>query len=574
MTGIAGEADDDGREVNLDPVCGMTVDASSPHRSRVDGHAYRFCSAGCRTRFEANPAAFLQPRRSVPKKHPERLEYTCPMHPEILQRSPGHCPRCGMSLEPLQPTATGAPDAELRDMEQRFLLSLPLSIALMVIAMANPDSIGLPSGWRTPLQLLLASPVVLWAGAPVLQRWLRSIHLRSPDMWTLIGTGVCAAFGYSVIATIAPGVFPEGAHAHGGVAVYFESAASIVTLTLLGQVLELRARAATSSALQALLRLAPETACRIRADGTEEDVPLDMLRPGDRLRVRPGSRIPVDSEVILGSSSVDESMLTGESMPVSKGPGSTVIGATQNGAGVLLIALGTFLGWGLFGPHPAWTHAVLNSVSVLIIACPCALGLATPMSIMVAMGRAAQSGLLFRDAEAIERLARVDTLILDKTGALTQGQPAFVSAHALAGSEEAETVHLAASLESASEHPLAHAVAEEARGRGLAVITDFRALPGAGVEGRIEGCLFRPGSAALMQDVGVQTDALAPIATGLQARGATVRYLARDHTLAGLIAVEDPLKPGVATALAALASAGLRIISVSVVLNALRLRSA
>ena len=537
--------------------------------------------------------------------------HTCPMHPEIRQRSPGHCPRCGMSLEALLPAATVAPDPELQDLQRRFLLSLPLSVALMVLAMASPESVWLHMEWRAPLQLLLASPVVLWAGAPVLQKWLQSIRHRSPDMWTLIGTGVCAAFGYSVIATVAPDVFPDGFRAHGGVAVYFESAASIVTLTLLGQVLELRARAVTSSALQALLRLAPETACRVRADGGEEDVPLELLRPGDWLRLRPGARVPVDAEVVEGSSTVDESMLTGESMPVSKGPGSSVIGTTQNGSGtllllatavgedtvlaqivtlvalarrsrapmqqladraaavfvpgVLLVALGTFLGWGLFGPDPAWTHAVLNSVAVLIIACPCALGLATPMSIMVAMGRAAESGLLFRNAEAIERLARVDTLVLDKTGTLTAGHPVFLAAHAHAGSEESEVVQCAASLESASEHPLARAVVDEARRRGLelAAVTDFRALAGAGVEGRIEGCLLRLGSAALMQDAGVQTDAFAPIAVGLQERGATVMYLARDQVLVGLIAVEDPLKPGVAAALAALERAGLRIIIAS-----------
>lgn len=595
----------------VDPVCGMNVAASSAHRTVHAGEAYLFCSAGCCARFEADPARFLAPLAAAVPAAPPGSTYTCPMHPEILQQAPGRCPRCGMSLEPVLPDTSGQKDPELQDMQQRFLCSLPLSLLLMLIAMSGHGGNWLDAQWRNPLQLLLASPVVLWAGWPIFERWAQSILHRSPDMWTLIGTGVGAAFGYSVAATLAPGIFPDGFREHGAVAVYFEAAASIVTLTLLGQVLELRARAGTSSALQALLRLAPETARRVSADGIEEEVPLSALRPGDRLRVRPGAKVPVDGEVIEGKSGVDESMLTGESMPVEKQPGDRVIGATQNGSGtlllratavgsdtvlaqivglvaqarhsrapmqrladrvagrfvpaVLLIALLSFLGWGLFGPEPSWTHAVLNGVAVLIIACPCALGLATPMSIMVATGRAAQSGLLFRNAEAIEQLARIDTLVLDKTGTLTAGAPAFLAVHAAEGFSADEALRLAASLEQTSEHPLAQAVVGEARKRGLALapVTDFRALAGAGVEGHVESSSLRLGSAALMQETHTDITVLAGLAGGLQSQGASVMYLCVDGHPAGLIAVADPLKPGTAAALAALAATGLRIIVAS-----------
>ena len=594
-----------------DPVCGMRVAADAPQHTRDAGVDYRFCCAGCLNKFEANPRAFLSEPAPEATDDENLAMHTCPMHPQILQEGPGRCPLCGMALEAVLPAASLPQDPELQDMQRRFLFSLPFSILLMLLAMWGHGGTWLPGIWRNPLQFLLAAPVVLWAGWPLLLRWAASIRQRRPDMWTLIGTGVAAAFGYSVVAALLPGAFPDAFREHGRVAVYFEAAASIVTLTLLGQVLELRARAATSSALQALLRLAPDTACRLRADGSEEIVPLAALRPGDRLRVRPGAKVPVDGEVIEGMSPVDESMLTGESMPVGKEPGSHVIGATQNGngvlvlratavgedtvlaqilalvaqarrsrapmqgladraaavfvPGVLLFALATFLAWGLLGPAPAWTHAVLNGVAVLIIACPCALGLATPMSIMVAMGRAAQSGLLFRDAEAIERLAQIDTLVLDKTGTLTVGRPAFVAVHGATGNGEDEVLRLAASLEQSSEHPLARAVLEEAGRRGLAraAVADFRALEGAGVEGCIGARVLRLGSAALMEQSSIDTAPLAAEITALQQQGATLMFLAADGRLAGLIAVADTLKPGAADAIAALRAAGLRIIVAS-----------
>ncbi len=455
---------------------------------------------------------------------------------------------------------------------------------------------------------MLTAPVVLWAAWPFFQRWAQSIANRSPNMWTLIGTGVGAAFGYSVVATVAPDLFPDSFREHGRVAVYFEAAAIIVSLTLLGQVLELTARSSTSAALKALLGLAPKTARRIDAEGNDEDIPLTHVHVGDRLRVRPGEKVPVDGEVLEGRSSVDESMLTGEPMPVEKKPGAKVVGATMNGTGafimraekvgsatvlaqivqlvaqaqrsrapmqrladkvsywfvlaVLGIAVGTFFAWGFFGPEPSWTFAVVNAVAVLIIACPCALGLATPMSIMVASGRAAQAGVLFRDAEAIERLRTIDTLIVDKTGTLTQGKPAFRAAIGVDGYSSDEVLRLAASLDQGSEHPLADAIVTEARRRALqlSVATDFDSVTGLGVHGRVEGRAVAIGSSKLMLEVGADVGSLAGAAERLREEGATAMFVALDGQAIGMIAVADPIKDTSLSAIRALQAMGVRVV--------------
>ncbi|HET6435626.1 MAG TPA: heavy metal translocating P-type ATPase, partial [Xanthomonadaceae bacterium] len=511
-----GQGDTPAAHMVTDPVCGMQVDpASSAHHATHDGHDYHFCSARCREKFVADPPRWLQPAPPA-QAMPAGTIYTCPMHPEIRQEGPGTCPICGMALEPEMPSLDEEDNPELRDFGRRFWWTLPLTAAVFVLAMFGQYVPALSPATRTWLELALSAPVVLWAGWPFFQRWAQSLRNRSPNMWTLIGTGVGAAFGYSVVATVAPDLFPASFREHGRVGVYFEAAAVIVSLTLLGQLLELRARSKTSAAIKALLGLAPKTARRLRDDGSEEDIPLEHVHVGDRLRVRPGEKVPVDGTVVEGRSSVDESMLTGEPIPVGKGEGAKVIGATLNGTGslviradqvgsatvlaqivqmvaqaqrsrapmqrmadkvafwfvlaVIAVAIVTFFAWGLFGPEPAWTHAVLAAVSVLIIACPCALGLATPMSIMVATGRAAQAGVLFRDAEAIEQFRRIDTLVVDKTGTLTEGRPAFRSALPAPGVEEAELLRLAASLDQGSEHPLAEAIVAEARRRGLSLM--------------------------------------------------------------------------------------------------------
>jgi len=592
----------------IDPVCGMKVTANSPHQTTHAGHDYRFCSAGCRAKFVADPARYLKPAAAPVEEAPTGTRYTCPMHPEIIRDAPGHCPICGMALEPLMPTLDDDELPELADFRRRFWWTLPLTLATLALAMVGHRLDFPPAGMRSWLELMLSTPVVLWAGWPFFVRWAQSIATRKLNMWTLIGTGVGAAFGYSLAATLVPGWFPASFQEHGRVGVYFEAAAVIVSLTLLGQLLELRARSSTSAAIKALLRLAPPTARRIRADGAEEDVPLNHVHAGDRLRVRPGEKVPVDGEVLEGRSSIDESMLTGESIPVEKQPGSRVIGGTQNANGslvmradrvgaetmlaqivqlvaqaqrsrapmqrladrvsywfvlaVLGIAALTFLVWGWFGPEPSWTYAVLNGVSVLIIACPCALGLATPMSVMVATGRAALSGVLFRDAEAIETLRAVDTLIMDKTGTLTEGRPAFRGAVAAGGFEEAQLLRLAASLDQGSEHPLADAIVAEARRRALSLAKpeSFESGTGLGVRGRVEGRELALGSAVLMRESGVHTDALSAQAAALRDGGASVVFLAVDDALAGLIAVADPVKATTPEALAALRAAGLRLI--------------
>ncbi len=488
--------------------------------------------------------------------------YICPMDPEIRQDHPGTCPICGMALEPEMPSLEEEDNPELRDFSRRFWWTLPLSVAVLLLAMFGHYVPALPVGTRTWLEFALSTPVVLWAGWPFLQRCVASIRTRNPNMWTLIGIGVTAAYGYSVVATLAPGLFPASFQEHGRVGVYFEAAAVIISLTLLGQLLELRARSKTGAAIKALLGLAPKTARRVLDDGSEEDIPLEHVHVGDVLRVRPGEKVPVDGSVVEGRSSVDESMLTGEPMPVTKSAGDGVIGATQNGTGALLIraeqvgsstvlsrivqlvaqaqrsrapmqrvadkvaywfvlavvsiAITTFVAWGLWGPEPSWTWAVLNAVSVLIIACPCALGLATPMSIMVATGRAAQVGVLFRDAEAIEQFRTLDTLVVDKTGTLTEGKPAFRSVLPMPGIEPDEILRLAASLDQGSEHPLAEALVAEARTRSLALVAapDFDSVTGLGVRGTVDGRVLLLGNHVLMTSNDIVMGALEAEADG------------------------------------------------------------
>ncbi|OFS96475.1 copper-transporting ATPase [Stenotrophomonas sp. HMSC10F06] len=532
------------------------------------------------------------------------------MHPEIVQDGPGSCPLCGMALEPAMPSLEEGENPELTDFRRRFWWSLPLSVATMALAMLamTPVLHGLAPDLRVWIELALATPVVLWAGWPFLQRWAQSIRSRSPNMWTLIGTGVLAAYGYSVVATVAPGLFPPSFQQHGHVGVYFEAAAMIISLTLLGQLMELRARAKTSAAIKALLGLAPKTARVLRADGREEDVDITALQPGDRVRVRPGEKVPVDGTVVEGRSSIDESMLTGEPVPVAKAVGDAVIGATLNGTGslvvradrlgddsmlaqivqlvaqaqrsrapmqrmadtvaywfvlaVLSVAVLTFLGWGLFGPAPSWTHAVLSAVAVLIIACPCALGLATPMTIMVATGRAAQHGVLFRDAEAIEALRQIDTLVVDKTGTLTEGKPAFRDVQAVTPFAADQILQWATSLDQGSEHPLAAAIVAEARARGmpLASVDDFDSLTGMGVQGAVDGRQLLLGNTALMDEHGIALDTLRERAEHLRSTAASVMYLAVDGQLGGLLAVADPIKASTAEAIVQLHRDGLRIV--------------
>lgn len=594
-----------------DPVCGMMVDpATTPHHARHDGNDYAFCSDGCRRRLIADPQRYLAAPAGVVKPAPAGTRYTCPMHPEIVQDGPGSCPLCGMALEPAMPSLEEGENPELTDFRRRFWWSLPLSVATMALAMLamTPVLHGLAPDLRVWIELALATPVVLWAGWPFLQRWAQSIRSRSPNMWTLIGTGVLAAYGYSVVATVAPGLFPPSFQQHGHVGVYFEAAAMIISLTLLGQLMELRARAKTSAAIKALLGLAPKTARVLRADGREEDVDITALQPGDRVRVRPGEKVPVDGTVVEGRSSIDESMLTGEPVPVAKAVGDAVIGATLNGTGslvvradrlgddsmlaqivqlvaqaqrsrapmqrmadtvaywfvlaVLSVAVLTFLGWGLFGPAPSWTHAVLSAVAVLIIACPCALGLATPMTIMVATGRAAQHGVLFRDAEAIEALRQIDTLVVDKTGTLTEGKPAFRDVQAVTPFAADQILQWATSLDQGSEHPLAAAIVAEARARGmpLASVDDFDSLTGMGVQGAVDGRQLLLGNTALMDEHGIALDTLRERAEHLRSTAASVMYLAVDGQLGGLLAVADPIKASTAEAIVQLHRDGLRIV--------------
>ena len=605
-----------------DPVCGMTVTAASPHFLQHAGEPVYFCSAGCKTKFAADPAQYLMPvsdTLKVPSAEPQtadehapktavRVIYTCPMHPEIRQDQPGACPKCGMALEPEMPTLDDGENPELRDFQRRFLWTLPLTVVVTVLAMAGHRFQWFAMATQSWIELVLTVPIVFWAGWPFVQRAVASVANKSPNMWTLIGLGTSAAFIYSVVATVAPGAFPASFVSMGRVSVYFEAAAVIISLSLLGQILELKARSQTSAAIKSLLGLSPRTARRIGADGAEEDIPLTHVHVDDTLRVRPGEKVPVDGVVTEGASAVDESMLTGEPMPVTKRVGDKLIGATLNTNGALVmraekvgsqtvlasivqmvvnaqrskapmqrmadvvagyfvmtvvgIALITFVVWGVFGPEPSWVYGLINAVAVLIIACPCALGLATPMSIMVATGKAATLGVLFRDAAAIENFRKVDTLIVDKTGTLTEGKPRFDRVVAVPGFTEDDVLRLSASLDQGSEHPLANAIVAAARERGLVLekAEGFESSSGIGVRGSVGGKALALGNTALMTQLSVPVDSMQLQAEALRTAGASVMYLAVGNSLAGLLAVSDPIKTNTAEALAALKEFGIRVI--------------
>ncbi len=594
----------------IDPVCGMTVSEASEHHTEHDGQHHYFCSAGCKTKFVADPDKYLKPA-SVDQPEqpaPKGAMYTCPMHPEIRQDHPGTCPKCGMALEPEMPSLDEEENTELVDFTRRFWWTLPLTAVVFVLAMFGHRLGWMDMATQSWVELVLSVPIVLWAGAPFFVRGWQSLVNRSPNMWTLIGLGTGAAFVYSVVATIAPEMFPQSFQSMGRVGVYFEAAAVIISLTLLGQMLELKARSKTSEAIKSLLRLAPKTARRINEDGSEEDIELSHVHVGDLLRVRPGERVPVDGVVVEGHSSVDESMITGEPMPVRKEVDSKVIGATVNTSGSLVmrservgsstvlaqivemvvqaqrsrapmqsmadhvagyfvvsvvgIAMLSFFAWGFFGPEPGWVYGLINAVAVLIIACPCALGLATPMSIMVATGRAATSGILFRDAAAIENLRKVDTLVVDKTGTLTEGRPAFSKVIPLADLDENEVLQLAASLDQGSEHPLADAIVRAARERDLTLdkAENFESGSGIGVQGLVKGQQLALGNTALMNQLGISLGNSNTEAEKLRAQGASVMYLAVASELVGLLAVADPIKSSTKEALQSLRDSKVRII--------------
>jgi P-type Cu+ transporter len=608
----------------IDPVCAMTVTEDSPHRLEHEGRLIYFCSAHCKNKFAAEPLRYLVTddanasvnATTATSDRDERSEhavtsgtiYTCPMHPEIKQSIAGNCPKCGMALEPMMPSLDEEENPELVDFRHRFWWTLPLTFVVTVLAMFGHRFQWFDMATQSWIELLLSVPVVLWAGWPLLSRGVQSIINRSPNMWTLIGLGTSAAFIYSVVATVAPQMFPSSFVSMGRVGVYFEAAAVIISLTLLGQLLELKARSKTSAAINSLLRLSPKTARRINANGVEEDIALTHVHVGDLLRVRPGEKIPVDGVVEEGESSVDESMLTGEPLPVTKRAGDALIGASMNTNGalvmraervgsatvlaqivqmvalaqrsrapmqrmadvvagyfvvsVVLVAGLTFFAWGVFGPEPSWVYGLINAVAVLIIACPCALGLATPMSIMVATGRGATSGVLFRDAAAIENLRKVDTLIVDKTGTLTQGRPVFERAIAMPGFTEIDVLKLAASLDQGSEHPLAAAIVSAAKAQNLKLdpVEHFDTQSGIGVRGVVSGTDLLLGNVALMQSAGVNVDAEGMRAEALRAEGASVMYLAVNGALAGLLAVSDPIKATTQHALHALRTEGLRVV--------------
>ncbi|MCB9705447.1 MAG: heavy metal translocating P-type ATPase [Myxococcales bacterium] len=655
---------DDGDDARpwTDPVCGMKVKRESPHLFEHAGVTYHFCCARCRERFAAEPERFLAEQAAKaagapapatapapsavsagvpytcpmdpeveqlgpgecpicgmalePKGAPAlaaKTEWVCPMHPEVVKDAPGDCPICGMALEPRRAAAVEEENPELRDMSRRLWFSAALALPLLAIVMLDmlpgrPVSRVLPHGVRGYVELALATPVCLWAAWPFYVRAIRSLRNRSLNMFTLIGLGVSVAFAYSLVAVLAPGLFPDSFRVHGEVALYFESAAVIVTLILVGQVLELRARSQTGAAIRGLLGLAAVSARRLREDGGDDEIPLEAVVVGDRLRVRPGEKVPVDGVVLEGASSVDESMVTGEPIPAEKGPGDRVIGATINGSGglviraekvgadtllarivtmvaeaqrsrapiqrladvvasyfvpaVILSALVTFAVWALFGPAPAMAHALLNAVAVLIIACPCALGLATPMSIMVATGRGAALGVLFRDAEAIEVLRKVDTLVVDKTGTLTEGKPALASVEALGELDEGGLLRLAGALERGSEHPLAAAIVRGAEARGIALpaVEGFASVTGKGVRGRIDGREVALGNPAHLEALGIDPGPLRARAEALRGEGQTVIFVAVDGALAGIVGVADPIKASTPEALAQLHAEGLRVV--------------
>ena len=593
-----------------DPVCGMTVTAESRHSYFFNELMYYFCSNGCKEKFIRLPNKYLD-KGSGNLAVSEPLAgalYTCPMHPEIQQDHPGSCSLCGMSLEPLIPELGEDENPELLSFQRRFWWTLPLTVAVTTLAMFGHELNLMTMRTQTWVELFLTLPIVLWAGWPFFQRGVDSIANRSPNMWTLIGLGTSAAFMYSVVATVAPQFFPASFMSMGRIGVYFEASAVIISLTLLGQILELKARSQTSAAIKSLLGLAPKTARRIRADGVEEDIPLERVHSGDSLRVRPGEKVPVDGLIMEGSSAIDESMLTGEPLPVSKKVGDQVIGATMNTNGaliikaervgsstvlaqivqmvsqaqrsrapmqrmadvvagyfvfvVVLVALISFFAWGFFGPDPSWVFGLINAVSVLIIACPCALGLATPMSIMVATGKGASKGILFRDAAAIENLRKVNALIIDKTGTLTEGKPIFDQAIASPGFESDEILRLAASLDQGSEHPLANAIVHAAKERHLILDKPdhFESISGIGVKGSIGTLHLALGNTSLMEKLGVSVTSLATQAEQLRSEGASVMHLAINGDLAGLLVVSDPIKATSAEALQILRDAGLRIV--------------
>ncbi|HEY1780087.1 MAG TPA: heavy metal translocating P-type ATPase [Roseiarcus sp.] len=613
-----------------DPVCGMSVDpATAKHKAEHGGETFFFCSAGCRGKFVAEPARFLAqpthapagashghahhaPEASSPRAAPAGAVYTCPMHPQIRQDHPGSCPICGMALEPEIATEATGPSAELVDMTRRFWIALALSIPVFALEMGG-HLIGLhrflPEGVSNWIQLALATPVALWAGWPFFERGWASLKSRNLNMFTLIALGVGVAWTYSVVATVAPGLFPSAFRgAHGAVAVYFEAAAVITTLVLLGQVLELRAREQTGGAIRALIDLAPKTASLVRADGADEKVALDAVKIGDRLRVRPGEKVPVDGQIVEGRSAVDESMLTGESMAVGKTVGDKVIGGTLNQSGafvmradkigrdtvlaqivqmvaqaqrsrapiqrladqvsgwfvplVLAVAVAAFAAWAIWGPEPRLAYGLVAAVSVMIIACPCALGLATPMSIMVGVGRGAQVGVLIRNAEALERLEKVDTVVVDKTGTLTEGKPRVVAVRPTPGVGEDELLKLAASLERMSEHPLADATLHAAADRNLPLgpVDGFESVPGKGVAGVIDGRKVALGNPGMMQAFRVDVGPLEAEADALRGDGATAIFVALDGRAAGVIAIADPIKATTADAIRALKDAGVRVV--------------
>ncbi|MCI0353585.1 MAG: heavy metal translocating P-type ATPase [Acidobacteria bacterium] len=666
MDGHSHSVPADAAKGELDPVCGMTVERAHA-RGKVEhaGRTYYFCSPHCVEKFRKDPERFLDSSRpaasahvvpimpaalrsaSIPSPaaaadvytcpmHPEvrepanrpcpkcgmtleprgvavasRVEYTCPMHPEIVRTKPGVCPICGMALEPRTISAADEPNPELVDMTRRFWIGTALSAPLLVLAMGemipgSPLAHALPGTLKNWIQFALATPVVLWCGRPLLQRGWQSVRNRSLNMFTLIALGVGAAYGFSVVATLFPGLIPASFQGHGGAApVYFEAAAAITVLVLLGQVLELRARSQTSSAIRALLDLSPKTARRLRSDGGEEDIPLDQVHPGDRLRLRPGEKVPVDGVVLEGQSSVDESMITGESLPVEKAPGSKVTGATVNGAGslimraervgsetllaqivrmvaeaqrsrapiqrladavsawfvpaVVVIAVATFIVWATVGSEPRLAHALVNAVAVLIIACPCALGLATPMAIMVGTGRGARAGVLIKNAEALELMEKVDTLVIDKTGTLTEGKPQLVSVVTAGGMAESEVLRFAASLERRSEHPLAAAIVAGSLKRGLTLAEpqEFRSISGKGVQGMVEGREVVAGNQQLFADLGLTIGELVDRGEGLRRDGQTVMFVAVDRHVAGMLGVADPVKESAKDAIARLRRDGI-----------------
>ena len=596
-----------------DPVCGMSVDpATSKHQLTHHGETFHFCSAGCRTKFAADPAKYLAKEKAPEPEMPAGTIYTCPMHPEIRQVGPGSCPICGMALEPEVASLETGPNPELADMTRRFWIGGVLSLPPVVLEMGG--HLAGPHNWIDPtlsnwIQLVFAIPVVLWAGWPFFVRGWQSLLTRNLNMFTLIAMGTGVAYVYSVLGTVTPQIFPATFRAHeGAVAVYFEAAAVITVLVLLGQVLELRARDATSGAIKALLQLAPKTARRVDADGSEHEVEIDTLHAGDRLRVRPGEKVPVDGIILEGRSSLDESLVTGESMPVTKETGAKVIAGTLNQSGsfvmradkvgretllsqivqmvadaqrsrapiqrladqvagwfvpaVIVVALAAFAAWAWFGPEPRLAFGLVAAVSVLIIACPCALGLATPMSIMVGVGRGAQGGVLIKNAEALERMEKIDTLVVDKTGTLTEGKPKVVAIVPAAGFADDDILRLAASVERASEHPLADAIMRAAKEKQLALgqVEHFDSPTGKGATGKVEGKTIALGNARYLASIGIDTTALDAEAERLRQDGATVINMAVDGRLAGLFAIADPVKASTPEALKALAAEGIKVI--------------